>query len=130
MSIEKEIGAGKKTKNDILLIAVILALAAIAMLALLLFRTEGDSVVVTVDGKTYGTYSLYEDVSVDVNSEMGYNKLVIKDRKAYVAEASCPDGICAADRPISYGGQSIICLPNKVVIEIRSSHDGGSEIIN
>ena len=114
--------AGSKVKNDIILVAVLLALVALAALVLFLSRSAGDTVAVTVDGKPFGEYPLSEDRVVEIENGDGYNILVIKDGKARVSEASCPDGICSSHRPISYGGESIICLPNKVVVEIRSSN--------
>ena len=33
-------------------------------------------------------------------------------------EADCPDRLCMRRGAIRYAGDSIICLPNKVVVEI------------
>ena len=38
-------------------------------------------------------------------------------------EADCPDLLCVHQKAISKEGESIICLPNKVVVTIR----GGEE---
>ena len=119
----------QKTKNDVRLIVTLLLLLAAATLALLLFRTEGDSVTVTVDGKLWGEFSLLEDRVVEIKNGDDYNRLIIRDGKAYVEYASCPDGICAAHRPVSYGGESIICLPNKVVIEVHTADNDRPDII-
>jgi hypothetical protein len=48
----------------------------------------------------------------------GTNLLIIQDGEAWVEEASCPDGLCKNMGKISQVGQSVICLPNKVVVEI------------
>ena len=135
MHKEKEVtpGAsrtGRKTRNDLILIAVLLLLVAGAALILFLSRTPGDTVVVTVDGQLWGEYSLSEDRTVEIKNGDGYNLLVIEGGKAYVRQASCPDGICSSHRPISHNGESIICLPNKVVIEIRSSGSDQPDIIS
>lgn len=121
---------GQKTKNDLILIAVLLLVVAGAALILFLSRTPGDTVVVTVDGQLWGEYSLSEDRTVEIKNGDGYNLLVIEGGKAYVRQASCPDGICSSHRPISHNGESIICLPNKVVIEIRSSGSDQPDIIS
>ena len=55
---------------------------------------------------------------VEINVGDGHNLLVIKNGSAYVESASCPDGICAKHRGIFRDGDSIICLPNQVVITI------------
>ena len=119
----------QRTKNDVRLIVTLLLLLAAATLALLLFRTEGDSVAVTVDGKLWGEFSLLEDRVVEIKNGDDYNQLIIRDGKAYVEYASCPDGICAAHRPVSFGGESIICLPNKVVIEVHTADNNQPDII-
>ncbi len=119
----------RKTKNDVILIVGLLLLTAAAALALFLFRTPGDTVTVTVNGTLFGEYSLSENRKVEIKSGDGYNLLVIEDGQAYVWEASCPDGICAAHRPIQNDGESIICLPNKVVVEVHAQSEDQPDII-
>ena len=111
---------GRKIKNDIILVSVLMGVILLAILGILIFRKDGTKVKVTIDGKLFGEYSLDKDQTVEIKSDKGKNLLVIKDGKAYVESASCPDGICSSHKPISYGGESIICLPNKVVIEVKA----------
>ena len=111
-----ERGNGMK-KNDLLLAAVILA-AAFILLASQLLRDSGTAprAVVTVDGQVFGTYSMGEDKTIDIG---GTNRLVIKSGAARIDWADCPDQICVDHREISREGESIICLPNKVVVSIE-----------
>ena len=44
--------------------------------------------------------------------------LVIKDGKAEMKSAICPDKICVKHRPIDKSGQTIVCLPEKIVVKI------------
>lgn len=118
-----------KIKNDIILVSAILLTLVLLGVGLSLFRPVGDTVTVTVDKKLYGTYSLATDAVIEIKTDTGYNKLVIKDGKAFVEEASCPDGICAGHRAIHRDGESIICLPNKVVISVKKSGGEGPDII-
>lgn len=116
----------KKIRNDLLLVGVLIAVLLIVGAVLLICRTEGETVVVTVDGVVYGTYPLHRDTEVDIRTgENGeqYNRLVIKDGKAYVEDANCPGGTndkCTLHAPISYEWDSIICRPHKVVVSIES----------
>ena len=115
---------GRIFRNDLLLIGGLLAVAVVAGLFLYLFRSEGDSVTVTVDGKPYGIYSLAEERVVDIRTGADgaqMNRLVIRGGEAFVEEATCPDGICAAHKPISRDGESIVCLPHKVVITVEQT---------
>lgn len=119
----------RKLRNDIIFISVLIALIMAAVLGVLLFSRDGDTVIVTVDGQIYGEYSLNTDRQVEIVNGEGYNLLVIEGGKAFVKSASCPDGICSSHRAVSKDGESIICLPNKVVIEIRARGQGQPDII-
>lgn len=119
----------RKLRNDIIFISVLIALIMAAALGVLLFSRDGDTVVVTVDGQIYGEYSLNTDRQVEIVNGEGYNLLVIEGGKAFVKSASCPDGICSSHRAVSKDGESIICLPNKVVIEIRARGQEQPDII-
>lgn len=116
----------RRLRNDIRLIAVVLAAAAIGAAYLFVFRGGGNTVQVTVDGQVYGTYPLSLERTVDIESGEhgdGHNRLVIRDGKAFVETADCPDGICAAHRPIFRDGESIVCLPNRVVVTVIVRED-------
>ena len=115
---------GRLFRNDVIFIAVLLLLVSALGLCFYLFREEGNTVVVTVDKKEFGRYSLTEDAVVEIRTgknQEELNLLVIKDGKAHVETATCPDGICAGHKPISREGESIVCLPHKVVITIYST---------
>lgn len=106
-------------RNDVIFIVALVVVIAVAGACLYFFRGEGNAVTVSVDGKVIATYPLNEDRVEDIYTEKdGHNRLVIKDGKAWVETASCPDGICAAHKPIHREGESVVCLPNKVVITV------------
>ena len=114
---------GRKLRNDLIFIGGLLAVLLVIALLTVFFQEEGDHVVVTVDGEVYATYPLSENLEVDIRTgENGeqVNRLVIRDGKAFVENATCPDGICAAHHPISRDGESIICLPHKVVVAVEA----------
>ena len=116
----------KKIKNDIIFIVALLLVLAIVGGCLLLFRKEGNTVKITVDGQIFGTYSLDKNQTIEIKTEKGYNLVVIENGTVRVEEASCPDGVCSSHRPIRFSGASIICLPNKVVVSIENEeNDGG-----
>ena len=119
----------RKIKNDILLIAVVILIVSVAGIGWFLYRSEGDTVTVTVDGRLWGEYPLGRDTVVEIGSEGRFNVLVIENGCAYVRSASCPDGICSAHRPIKHDGESIICLPNKVIITVRTAANEHPDVI-
>lgn len=110
--------AVKRRKNDLILIFAALLLAAALWGALAVFRSEGAYALVTVNGEEYGRYALDKDTQQSIISGEHSNLLVISEGGARISEADCPDKLCVNQGEIRYGGQSIICLPHKVVVEI------------
>ncbi len=108
-----------KVKNDIILIAAVVLIAAVSFALLMFSRTEGQTAVITVDGERYAELSLSGEDSVRVESAGGYNVVAVSDGKVSVTAASCPDLICKHHRAISQSGETIVCLPNKMVVEIK-----------
>ena len=93
----------------------------------LYFASTGRAAIVeiTVDGNVYKTLSLKEDATVDVPSEGGHtNTVQIKDGKVFMKKADCPDKICVHHKGIRSNGETIICLPHKVIVTIQSSKTG------
>lgn len=117
-------------KNDLILITVILVVTLSIIAGMRIWQknnTSTDSVaVVTIDGERYGSYPLSEDITERIELPDGsYNNLVIRDGYADVTEASCPDQICVKHNRIKYAGESIVCLPNKLLVEIEGGEDNG-----
>lgn len=108
-----------KRKNDLMLFGVILLAALLFWGYSLITRTEGSTVVVTVDGAEFGRYSLLMERETEIVTEYGTNTLVIAGGMATVTEADCPDGLCIGQRDIRYEGESIVCLPHKLVVTIE-----------
>ncbi len=101
----------------ILLLAAALIFGAVG--ALLLFSgTQARYAEVLSDGEVLCVLDLQEDRTYTVESAYGINVITVSGGKIAVTEADCPDGICKEYRPISYVGETIICLPHKVVVEI------------
>lgn len=106
-------------KADIVLFVVLL-LAGLAFTWFTSFgATEGSDVVVTVNGETYGTYKLSENQTVTVHVKNFTNKFIIKDGSVQMIESNCRNHVCIKEGSISTPKQSIVCLPHKLIIEIK-----------
>ena len=118
----------KKIRNDVIFIGILLLSVMAFGLGFFLFRGEGSTVTVEVNRQVFGTYSLAMDRVVDIPSGDGeLNRLVIRDGKAFMETATCPDGICSSHRPISRKGESIVCLPHQVVVTVTGGEDAPGE---
>ena len=123
----------KAGKRDILLIAGILAVAVCAGLLLEGYRrisTKEPVAVVTVNGVEYGRYPLDQDRTERIELPDGsYNIMVIEDGTVDVSDASCPDRICVNHNKISKRNESIVCLPNRVIVQIENGEDAGLDAV-
>ena len=103
-------------KNDFLLLLAIMIFKGVVWMLYAIYGVQGSGIVkVTVNGKVFGTYSLYEEREVNI---YGGNVLRIHDGMADMIDADCPDRICVDHSCISKSQETIVCLPNKVIVEI------------
>lgn len=115
-------------KNDFILMAALIVIAFAAFGGISLYShisTKEPEAVVYLDGKEQGRYPLSEDTTVEIRQESSYNILQIRDGKADITEASCPDKVCVNHRPVNGQGESLVCLPNKMVVEIENGAETG-----
>ena len=131
MQKQSDKNTGKKNiRNDIILLVVFLLIGVVLCGVLYLTSKEGATVEVSVGGEVVAVYPLDKDVSVDIEGKGdGINHLEIKDGEAYVTEANCPDGICIHMGKISYNNESIVCLPNQVVITVIDEENTKGEAL-
>ena len=109
----------KTHRNDVLLVAVLAALGGALALFLFATRQAGGTVRVQVDGETVLELPLGEDTRIVLGDEGRANTLVIEDGTARVAEADCPDQVCVRHGAIQYEGESIVCLPHRLVVTVE-----------
>lgn len=118
-----------KLRNDIILLATIIVVAVVGLLIFNGTKEQGSTVVVLIDGVETARYSITENIEKVIETENGKNTLVIKDGKVSIKSADCPDLVCAKHRAISQDGETIVCLPHKLVIEISSETNDGLDMV-
>ena len=55
--------------------------------------------------------------------------MIIKNERARILDADCPNKICVNKGYISKNGESIICLPHHVVVAVESSEDNNVDAV-
>lgn len=123
-------------KWDIVLVVVLLALSFIPEGIFVLCGNEGVGqgtyAEITVDGKVYRTVPLSGHSGEDrftIQGDGGYNMIVVTEDRIGITEADCPDKICVHEGFVSRPGESVICLPHKLMIEVKADGNAEPDII-
>lgn len=119
-------------KADIILLIILVVLGLGASFLSVFGKTAGDQVRVSVDGEVYGIYHLNQDQEIDVTRDSHTNHITIKDGTVSMSYSDCKNQICVHTGAISETKDSIVCLPNRVVVEIISDGNkgGGADVIS
>lgn len=86
---------------------------------------------IEVDGKEYKKIIFPDDKSVlyvDIDTKYGFNRLEIHRDKLQVVEADCPDKLDVKQGFIENKGEIIVCLPHRLVVEIKGEQPAGTDI--
>ncbi len=116
-------------RRDLILIVVVLVIALLSFGGMKLMQKSGSTVIVTVDSEIVFSGNLSEDATFDVPLDEGENKVIIKKGKAFMDHADCPDQICVDHKPISKTGETIVCLPHKVVVSIEDGEESDVDMM-
>ena len=115
----------KKHIADIFLILGLFVLTII--LSIFIYKkqlTDNLYVEVSIDGKIDSRFVIDKDVEIMLSTG---NKLIIKDGLVSIHEANCPDKLCIKQGSISKMNESIICLPNKLIVRIVQDKKSSAE---
>ncbi len=102
-------------RGDIIITATVLSVAVIIGLILIFTSKSGEKVIIKEDNRV--TYTLY--LHTDKTVSLSGNTVEIKNGRVDVTNATCKNQICVKHKQISNKGESIVCLPNKVIVEIK-----------
>ena len=114
-----------RKKMDIVIIAVLLIISFTPHLIFFKISQKGSKnnyAIIQVDGKIHKKIDLSKvkkSEKVNLNLPNGKNTLLIKNNSIQMKSANCNDALCVKQGNISKVGQTIICLPHKLIIEIK-----------
>ena len=102
-------------KADICIIFAVLFVAITLLFLGSLGKTAGKTVVISQNNICLYKVDLNKDTVITLEG----NTIEIKSQRVRVVKADCKNQICVKHKAISKSGESIVCLPNKVLIEIK-----------
>lgn len=112
-------------RGDIMLVAGFLILSLLLFLGYpFFFRSPGASVEISIEGTVTKVLPLNQDTTYEITTGKQHkNTLQIKDGYASVSHADCPDKLCVRQKKINKKGETLVCLPHKVIITVISSQE-------
>lgn len=111
------------TRYDIILIAGLLVVAIVG-LGVVRYGTGGTSeVMISVNGEEAIKVPLSEDRIFSVDGALGKTEIEVKDKRVRVVDSPCKRKICVQSGWIDKPYQTIICVPNRVVINLQGGRD-------
>lgn len=115
----------KIKKGDIYVIGFLLifSLAFAFAISKITSKERGNILVIKQESKVIKEVPLDKDDEFRIEYGGHYNIVKIKNGKAYVSEADCNDQICVHMAPISDVGETVVCLPNRLFMEVYSTDD-------
>ncbi|MCI8363453.1 MAG: NusG domain II-containing protein [Eubacterium sp.] len=109
-------------KTDIIFLSILFSAGLLLAVLIYFPRTSvGTYVEIRVDGEKTAAYSLSTDRRETLHTASGENTIMIQNGTVSMAAADCPDRVCVSMRRISRSGETIVCLPHKLVLEIKNS---------
>lgn len=106
-------------KRDIVLAAVLLVLGIAGVIILKYGLHKGSYAEVYIDDKSVKTINMDVDDEYVFHTEQGENVVAVKDGKIEMKSADCPDKVCVRMGAKNRSGETITCLPHKLVVEVH-----------
>lgn len=105
--------------GDIFFVVILVIIIALSALPLFFAnsQSEGSTVCIEIDGEKYSEMPLNVDNKVYIEN---IGVVIIENMQVRIEDSQCKDKLCERMGNISRSYQSIICLPNKVIIRIAN----------
>ena len=125
-----------KLKKGDLIIIIILAVAVVSWLGIEKMSESKDErqIVIETNGDFYKSTPMEKGMKqqeIHIELENGNHiDILIDENGAYVKDVICPDKVCQKTGVVSKVGQSIVCLPNRVVVYVEGKTESDVDDIS
>ncbi|MDR2579113.1 MAG: NusG domain II-containing protein [Chitinispirillales bacterium] len=102
-------------------VVILIMICGIFFTASSLKSGRPDHIAVFRQNSIIAKYPLNDDIAFTVNGKIGTLDIEIRDGAVKILHANCPRKICQLSGGISGSRGQLICAPNNILIQIRSS---------
>jgi hypothetical protein len=109
----------------VIIVLIVIALGSSAAAFISSNKSYNEKYVeIEVKGKLYKRLPLdnSRNERIQIETDLGKNTVEITNGKVKILDADCKDQICIKDGSISKPGDMLVCLPHKVVVQIKGQN--------
>lgn len=110
-------------KTGDLVLVFALGVLTLVSWGLLHQRESGSRVLIYQDGKETSDLSLNSNRTIQAKGPLGISVIQVRNGKVRMLTSPCPQQICVHMGWISKPHSSVVCVPNRVMIQIPADHD-------
>ncbi len=117
-------------KLDIVLIISLILFSFIFIIKDRFFASNSNNkyIAISVDGKDYKNLEFKEKTYIyPLKTKFGFNKIEVAKDYVRVLEADCPNKLDVQQGKIYRANQSIVCIPNRMIIQIKSKDSNNND---
>lgn len=113
----------KFLKNDLILIFSIIVISLLSVTIILITSKQGNYVTIEQNGTITAVLQINKNQKYNIYNENNEieNTILIENGQVSMIYADCPDKICEKHKAIKNNNESIICLPNKVIVTVTNN---------
>lgn len=109
------------TRSDLFLILTLVFFSIMSFLWIQIFNKPGQWIKIYSVDKPVERVLLNIDRDINIRGNLGVTVLRIQDGSAWIIRSPCPQKLCMHMGKISRDGESLVCLPNKVMLLIEKN---------
>ncbi len=108
--------------GDLVIVIVVLILGFIPVLTAK--NNKPDQYSIIINGVEIMQIPADVDTTVTISAPLGKVIISVQDYRAKIVESNCPTKICIRTGYIDKVGESIVCVPNSLIIIAQGKSDG------
>ena len=114
-------------------IVLLMFLVVLSFLPVIIFSyanatsgVEFNTAVISVDGEELHRFELKDDGKREIytySDDHNHENIIVREGTiVYMIEASCPDQLCVRQGEVKRVGETIVCLPHRLLVEVNSDN--------
>ena len=118
------------TVPDKILIAGLVFVTLLSFPAIRHFHHEGKRVLIELDGETVWNFPLEEDRLIPIDGKLGTTWVKVAEGGVRIVDSPCPYKLCVKSGSIRRSGETLVCLPNRVVVRINGDGEEAVDAVS